>query len=63
VVRILKSLAPWALACGLLFGSWQVLLGTGAVRPELLPPVGTVLAAAAKLVASAEFQRHAWVTV
>ncbi len=61
--RLLKSLAPWALACALLFGAWQALLGTGAVRPELLPPAGTVLAAAAKLVASAEFQRHAWVTV
>ena len=62
-MRTLKALAPWGLACVLFFGTWQALLATGAVSPQVLPSVPAVLASAVELLGSAEFHRHAQVTI
>jgi NitT/TauT family transport system permease protein len=62
-MRALKALAPWGFACVLFFGTWQALLATGAVSPQVLPSVPAVLASAVELLGSAEFHRHAQVTI
>jgi NitT/TauT family transport system permease protein len=55
-------LAIWAFGLALLFGSWQAALSGGLLSPDLLPPIGEVLAAAAKLVTQRSFLMNVGVT-
>lgn len=53
----------WVAALALLAVVWQASLGLGLLAPELLPPIGEVLATAADLLVSTSFLRHAGVTM
>lgn len=53
----------WGAALALLAAVWQGSLALGLLPPELLPPIGEVLATAADLALSPSFLRHAGVTM
>jgi NitT/TauT family transport system permease protein len=55
-------LAIWGFGLILLFGSWQAALTGHLLSPDLLPPIGDVLAAAAKLVTQKKFLANVGVT-
>lgn len=59
----MRNLLAWGAALALLFAIWQASLALGLLAPELLPPIGEVLATAAGLVASTSFLVHAGVTM
>ncbi len=59
----MRNLAAWAVALALLAAVWQACLGLGLLAPELLPPIGEVLATAGGLLVSPSFLRHAGVTM
>jgi ABC-type nitrate/sulfonate/bicarbonate transport system permease component len=58
-----RGLLVWAGGLAVLFGAWQAVLSFGLMPPELLPPIGDVLATAADLASRPDFQRHVGVTV
>ena len=53
----------WAAGLALLFGAWQLTLSGGLLAPELLPPIGQVLATAWKLLGQHAFLMNVGVTV
>lgn len=57
------GLVTWAVALAVLFGTWQATLALGLMQPELLPPVGDVLATAFDLVRRPSFLGHVGVTL
>jgi len=59
----MRGLLAWAAAAALLAAAWQATLWFGLLPPELLPPLGEVLAAAARLAGSGTFLMHAGVTL
>ncbi len=59
----MRGLLAWAAAAALLAAVWQATLWSGLLPPELLPPLGEVLAAAGRLAASGTFLMHAGVTL
>jgi ABC-type nitrate/sulfonate/bicarbonate transport system permease component len=59
----LRGLGVWAVAIALLVVVWQGSLALGVMTPDLLPPVGAVLAAAGELIVSRSFLMHAGVTM
>ncbi len=59
----MRGLLAWAAAAALLAAAWQATLWFGLLPPELLPPPGEVLAAAARLAGSGTFLMHAGVTL
>jgi NitT/TauT family transport system permease protein len=58
-----RGLVTWVLALAVLFGAWQGALSTGLMAPELLPPVGAVLATAGELLIKPSFLAHASTTL
>lgn len=58
-----RGLTGWVVMLGLLLGAWQGSLWTGIMAPELLPPVGEVLATAGALLARPSFHAHAATTL
>lgn len=52
----------WAAGLAVLFGIWHGVLVFGLMAPELLPPIGDVLATALDLIRRPDFLRHVGVT-
>jgi NitT/TauT family transport system permease protein len=59
----LRGLGIWAAALAILAALWQGCLAFGLMTPDLLPPIGAVLAAAGELVVSRSFLGHVGVTM